>query len=171
MFEALGNIGDFLGGVGVLVTLLYLASQIRQNSQSVRNAAAESVFQALIANIQTAASSPQLARVIALGQSDIESLTEDERAQFILWMYGWFRMLERAYVHYRAGYVDEGEWKGHEQNLASVMRSDAVQRWWAARKLYFGPEFASYVNSLDLSDAVLSTAEVATSIADPGGAA
>jgi hypothetical protein len=171
VFEALGNIGDFIGGVGVLITLLYLASQIRQNSLSVRNAAAESVLQGLVANLQTAASSPQMARVISLGQSDIESLTEDERAQFIFWMYGWFRILERAYVHYRAGHVDEGEWKGHEQNLVSVMQSEAIQRWWTARKLYFGREFSSYVESLDLSSAVLSTAEVASAISNPDGTA
>ena len=32
MLEALGNLGDFVGGVAVIVTLLYLASQIRQNT-------------------------------------------------------------------------------------------------------------------------------------------
>ena len=39
MLEALGNIGDFLGGIGVVVTLLYLAAQIRQNTKMMRGAA------------------------------------------------------------------------------------------------------------------------------------
>ena len=34
--DALGNIGDFLGGVGVIVTLVYLAAQIRQNTAQLR---------------------------------------------------------------------------------------------------------------------------------------
>ena len=34
--DALGNLGDFIGGIGVLVTLIYLASQIRQNTSSVQ---------------------------------------------------------------------------------------------------------------------------------------
>jgi hypothetical protein len=80
--EALGNIGDFLGGVGVLVTL-HLASQIRQNSHTGRNAAAESVLQTMISALQTASSSPQISRVIAVGQTNIEDLSEDERAQFL----------------------------------------------------------------------------------------
>ena len=29
MIETLGNIGDFVGGIGVVVTLFYLAFQIR----------------------------------------------------------------------------------------------------------------------------------------------
>ena len=34
--EALGNLGDFIGGIAVLVTLIYLAFQIRQNTSSVQ---------------------------------------------------------------------------------------------------------------------------------------
>lgn len=33
MLEGLGNLGDFLGGIGVVVTLVYLAMQIRHNTQ------------------------------------------------------------------------------------------------------------------------------------------
>ncbi len=47
MLEDLGNIGDFLGGIGVVVTLAYLAVQIRQNSRSVKVSAAQSVLQSL----------------------------------------------------------------------------------------------------------------------------
>lgn len=36
MFESLGNIGDFIGGIGVIITLIYLAYQIRQNTNSIR---------------------------------------------------------------------------------------------------------------------------------------
>ena len=36
MLEDLGNIGDFLGGIGVVVTLVYLAYQIRQNTDQIR---------------------------------------------------------------------------------------------------------------------------------------
>ena len=36
VLEALGNAGGFLGGIGVVVTLVYLATQIRQNTRVVR---------------------------------------------------------------------------------------------------------------------------------------
>ena len=31
--EALGNLGDFVGGIAVVVTLIYLALQVRQNNE------------------------------------------------------------------------------------------------------------------------------------------
>lgn len=40
MLENLGNIGDFLGGIGVVITLVYLAVQIRQNTRQLRSGSA-----------------------------------------------------------------------------------------------------------------------------------
>jgi hypothetical protein len=37
MLENLGNIGDFLGGIGVVITLLYLAFQIRLNTRQLKS--------------------------------------------------------------------------------------------------------------------------------------
>ena len=42
MVEDLGNVGDFIGGIGVVVTLAYLALQIRQNNRSLKAATAPS---------------------------------------------------------------------------------------------------------------------------------
>ena len=33
MLEALGDLGDFLGGIGVMITVIYLALQIRHNTR------------------------------------------------------------------------------------------------------------------------------------------
>ena len=35
--DTLGNVGDFVGGVTVIVSLLYLAVQIRQHTKAVRS--------------------------------------------------------------------------------------------------------------------------------------
>ena len=43
MLESLGNIGDFIGGIAVLVTLVYLAAQVRQNTQSVDTASRQEI--------------------------------------------------------------------------------------------------------------------------------
>ena len=37
MIEVLGNFGDFIGGIAVVITLLYLPYQIRRNTKEVRN--------------------------------------------------------------------------------------------------------------------------------------
>jgi len=34
--QFLGNLGEFIGGLAVIVSLVYLALQVRQNTQSLR---------------------------------------------------------------------------------------------------------------------------------------
>ena len=43
MIDALGNIGDFVGGIGVVVTLAYLAVQIRHSSKVAALAAGHTI--------------------------------------------------------------------------------------------------------------------------------
>ncbi len=43
MLEALGNIGDFIGGIAVVVSLIYLAIQIRQNTKALRTASRQEI--------------------------------------------------------------------------------------------------------------------------------
>ena len=46
--EDLGNLGEFIAAVAVVVSLVYLALQIRQNTRSVR----DSAFQAVASSVQ-----------------------------------------------------------------------------------------------------------------------
>ncbi len=61
--EDLGNIGEFVGAVGVVVTLVYLAVQIRRNTISVR----ASTFQEAVRDVATLsdllATDAELARI------------------------------------------------------------------------------------------------------------
>ena len=82
--QDIGNIGEFVAAVATLATLIYLAVQIRQNTDSVKAAAAQSVLEAPNQALQSAASSQQQARVVVLGQTDYEKLSDDERMQFMI---------------------------------------------------------------------------------------
>lgn len=64
--EVLGSIGDFVGGFGVVVSLLYLAAQIRQNTRAVRSSsyhqAAEQTWNYCLAVAQSGDLAELLAR-------------------------------------------------------------------------------------------------------------
>ena len=70
MLGALGNVGDFIGGIGVVATLLYLVVQIRQNTRQLEHnselvrASAELETARLMADWHgTVADSPDLVRI------------------------------------------------------------------------------------------------------------
>ena len=157
--EDLGNIGEFLGGIGVVVTLVYLAVQIRQNSRTVKASAAQSVLQSLSEALRAAAESPGLTRVIKQGFTEFEKLDETEEWQFFLWLFAWFKLVEQTHQHYTVGNIEEGTWAGQVAHLKGNLATPAVARFWTARRSAFSQEFQELVDTLDLSDRMLAAGE------------
>jgi len=58
VIENLGNIGDFVGGIGVVVTLVYLATQIRQNTRAIRLASIQQVMGSSVSIHEAASAGP-----------------------------------------------------------------------------------------------------------------
>ena len=80
--EDLGNIGELTAAIATIATLVYLALQIRQNKDVAKISAGQAILSSLNEAFQLASSTPQTARVLILGQSDFETLPDDEKAQF-----------------------------------------------------------------------------------------
>ena len=68
MLETLANLGEFIGAIGVIVSIGYLAIQIRQNTKAVRSSsyhqAAEQTWSSCLAMSQSA----DLAAIIVKAQ-------------------------------------------------------------------------------------------------------
>jgi hypothetical protein len=159
-FESLGNVGDFIGGIGVVITLAYLALQIRQNSTSVKAASAQAVLGTLAQSIASVASSSAASRVVILGQIDFDQLSEEEQLQFALWLLGWFRVFEQAHQQYVVGVLDPVQWKGHATQIESTMQSPVVRRWWAVRRVLFDPDFRRFIEGLPAESSVPGLPEI-----------
>jgi hypothetical protein len=167
-WEALGAISELVGAIGVIATLGYLAFQIRQNSHTVKTATAQSVMAAVNETLQTGAASPQAARMLMLGQTDFEALSDDEKMQFAVWLLSWFRIMDQAYQVHRLGTIDPGVWDGYFKHLQGTLQADSVRRWWSNRRMIFTPAFRELIdaaaNSVVTEDHVRSAAEVVTAM-------
>ncbi len=85
MIENLGNIGDFIGGVGVFATLVYLATQIRQNTNSHRTASIQQIISTSV-SISVGASAGPIPAIFAKCEKH-DRLTEEELVQFLMFVW------------------------------------------------------------------------------------
>ena len=76
MLEALGSLGDFIGGLAVIATLLYLAIQVRQNTQLLRANTLAATAAATVSFNHMLGSDPAVARVFQVG---LENLAASRR--------------------------------------------------------------------------------------------
>jgi hypothetical protein len=95
--EDLGNIGELTAAIGVILSLVYLAAQIRQNTRSVRAASYQSWFDSYGALSNFILASPELHALIHRGTFDPEKLTPEERRRFNGMMRRSFRLFENLY--------------------------------------------------------------------------
>jgi hypothetical protein len=148
----LGNLGEFIAAIATLGTLIYLALQIRQNTASAKINASQSIMASLNEALHVASSTPQVARATILGQSDYDNLSEAEQAQFIVWIFSWFRVLEQAHFYYARGYLEDELWAGQVEHLRQLMKSPSVGEWWNARSLFFSKSFRRLVDEARIAE-------------------
>ncbi|MBW2243041.1 MAG: hypothetical protein JRH01_13740 [Deltaproteobacteria bacterium] len=146
--EDLGNIGEFVGAIGVVVTLIYLALQIRENTNSILGSVEREDARGSSDFLQSLAENPQLARVWRLGLSEPAKLTQDEGTQFVMLMGTAFYRLEGPFKQYKRGLLSEEAWEPWGRLIARYMRSPAVLTWWSRGDVPFSRSFVEYVNAM-----------------------
>ncbi len=121
IFE-LGALGELLGSIVVLITLVYVAVQIRQNTQAMqesRKLALAQTYQmrsdALQMMLVNAADSehigPIITKLTGLGYpediSALEQLSQVERGRFRLWQIAQHTHWDNMFFQYQQGFIDE----------------------------------------------------------------
>ncbi len=120
-WEALGAIGETLGALGVIVTLVYLAIQIRQNTQSMHEGRRLTLAQtyqmradALQDMLVQAATSSIGGIIVKLTEagypedfSALDQLDAEELGRFRLWQIAQQSHWDNMHYQYQQGYLDE----------------------------------------------------------------
>ena len=135
--QDLGNIGEFLAAVAVLVSLVYLAVQIRQNTRSVRMASQHAICTSLHELSQAMVYEPSLPELLRVGGLDLNSLGDDDRMRFetiVSWL---FRMYEEIYTYHQQGHIESNFWTARSENMLAYISIPGVRQWWDTLQLTF----------------------------------
>ena len=146
MLDALGNIGDFVGGIAVILTLVYLAVQIRHNTRSTKLASMQSTMLAAQNVAILPAQDRDLARVVRVGLTTPEELDDDEFQQFRYFLMNMLRVHEDMFVQHRAGVVDDETWMARASSLRTIFSMPGGRRVWDSSNAY-RPDFQAWLQS------------------------
>ena len=147
-FEQLGGLGEFIGALAVLGSLVYVARQIRENSRSTRLAAMQSAMLSAQNVIALPAQDRDLARVIRVGLNSVDELTEDEFSQFRYWLFLMLRVNEDLFVQHKAGVIDDETWFARADTFRTVLATPGGRRIWAETTAYRA-DFRAWMDSFE----------------------
>jgi len=144
-WEAVGAIADLVGAAGVVVTLVYLAAQIRQNTISTRTSSYQAVVEALSDWSRSCGLDPTVAGLLNTGQRDLAALPPEQRAQFAFLQVSLFRNYENIFYQHEHGAIDEIVWEGWSVRMRRSFATPGVRTWWAQDRLVYSAPFRSFL--------------------------
>ena len=138
------SLAEIIGAIAVVITLAYLAVQIKQNSRAIRSSNETTIH----INTQNLAEplmmDRELGNIILRALSD-EELPPAERLAAYAWFYQMLSSGELAHQAYVRGELDQEYWEATINFFRSYWQSPGFKRYWSNRKGAFTPKFRAAV--------------------------
>jgi len=147
-WDALSAVAELLGSIAVVATLLYLAIQTRSiNKQS--QAETRYAFVDAMAQINTViAQSKETASVWRRGLESFESLDEDERMQFVMFVGQYTNLWSVMHQLHLDQLLPDTQWQIVRIDMVSILKSDGGQYFWkTGGEKAFDSAFVEFVNA------------------------
>lgn len=143
--EYFANVAELIGVILVIASLIYVAKQLRQNTNAVRAQSRQSVLAASQAELLMTIERPSI--TVYLGSS--ESLSKEEQASVASYLFAIFRAREFAWLQHNNGVIDDTQWSTELAVLLFFIDSQRVRDWWEnVGQSAYGVEFSAFVNGL-----------------------
>ena len=152
-WDAFGALGEVLGAIAVVLTLWYVAGQIRQNWRATRASTVHGVNTA-IANAWRPFQDSSRASVYIAALEGIDSLSAEERVRFFALMHVVAKTWEDTWFQWRVGTLGDAYWEGQQASFLDIFSQPGPQEYWALRKHWFDLDFREFMeNALDAHEA------------------
>ncbi len=139
----LANLGEFIGGVAVLVTLVYLATQVRQGNRLARAQVQQD--NARMAMDFGMASDLEATELFIRARTDYDSLSNAEKVLAGTRFAARVNYYETLFYARLRGDVDDDLWESRLARMKSIIGSGGEQLW-EGRKIFFGKRFRAFVD-------------------------
>ena len=127
--QDLGAIGELLGAVAVVITLIYLARQIRENSRQVRVSSITSINQLINEGFDPIYNNQTYSEVWFRGLESRELLDDFQRDLFDLFMARLMNSFGTVLVLYQNDTLDETSFQRYVGVYRGIAKSKGGQQW------------------------------------------
>ena len=144
--DQIANIAEISAAVLVIVSLIYVGAQIKQNTK----ATVISTSQAFVDTFRTTVSEVSRGReftdIFWRGLSGLSNLHGSETAAFGAWSISTFRTWESFYYQWQEGVFDDRLWAGYKIQFCDLFGYPGIQEFWSIRRHQFNEEFREFVD-------------------------
>jgi hypothetical protein len=144
-WEAIGAIGELIGALAVVVTLLFLTIQIRQSTRAVRHATERGVAEDANAWRYKIIENAEVSQLFRTGLRDPEALDENDRYRFRMLLDALFTHWQHAVKSGQADAIDNA-------NIQRILSQAGGAWYWSRSRTvgFFSAEFIDFIDARQL---------------------
>lgn len=143
--EQIALVASILSSVAVIMTLVFVGIQLKQNAAVNRMAASLTGVQLLSQNFGRVMENPDLADLVAGGE-DKSEWTAGQRLRASNFLSVSMRHFEVLHTHQRYGIHEEELWLATEARLRESLSNQTVKDWWKLNRHVYAKSFATHVD-------------------------
>jgi len=140
-FESLGNLGDFIGGIAVVATLVYLAVQVRQNTAALRTARRQAIVAGMREHVRLALEPGGDSFFRAMETFPDVSL--EEHRYFTTRMNDLLLFFQGAHALHEAGTLEDETYEAYLDHVAASFATPGGAHYWRQVREIYTPRMAT----------------------------
>jgi hypothetical protein len=134
--EALGNLGDFIGGIAVVVTLLYLANQVRRNTSVLSTASRQAIYSSY--REQNAhLINTDVSETFAVGLRYFPDIPSAQKRVFSHTINDHALFFQGVFAHYEAGTLPLKDYTPYLNWFSSQLATPGGSVWWRETRGFY----------------------------------
>ena len=142
--DSLAKLGEFVGGFFVVISLIYLAHQVRQNTRSLRTENYARVLDRMSTLQSRLSVDADLNRLLVIGAEEPARLSRSERIRFSWALYELFGAAEFMYHQSRDSALPPAVWARWEATIVWWLSHPGMRAWWAAKPTPLAADFEAF---------------------------
>ncbi len=147
--EQFAWLGNILGGLGVIATVIYMSIEIRNNTSAVRASAFQQVVNSFASISFDIAKDKDLTDLFLRGGRNLAALSEVEQTQYNFMLLSFLRRAENVYFQSEVRTLHDRHWSGIRASIEWVMASPGARASWSEIKTRFNPQFSTFIDGLN----------------------
>lgn len=136
-------VAEIIGGLAVVVSLIFVGVQLAQANKLERNAAMQRHIEA-VTDLQRSVSDTPVTLDAFRKAARGEELSLNERINLESFLIYSDRTWEGLYLQYLDGQIDRDLWEAHRAQARPLHNSPVARAVWGARKMWFTPRYRAF---------------------------
>ncbi|MDX1406234.1 MAG: hypothetical protein R3192_16975 [Woeseiaceae bacterium] len=144
--QELGNLGEFIGAIGVVVTLVFLAIQIRHNTQAIRDESSRDMAQHTSEFLAPIIKDAEFAQIFREGLQDWNGLNDNDRLRLSMLLFSLCFFYQHLFSRHQHRQLSPEYWAGQREVLLWYARQPGFQTWWPKARSRLNKSFVEFLD-------------------------